>query len=241
MKKLIAILLVGILLIGVASFLTIGFSYDRFEKKEQEHIISLYKPYNSRIYTAEKDMQNEALRNVAPMVDEFFELLPDEKANEFRRKGWKIIISSQKPSYITDMESSIEYKVGGNTEYNKRIIFVHLNELSKEYLLSDFIHEFGHFDDWENGIASKTDDFVKIFKNNKGYVPEDAFEDVTYHLKSSREFFACCYKDYFLYGDKLKSEAPEVYNFISNAVNNEKSEAEAFYMRIFNLNKKVDN
>ena len=30
-----------------------------------------------------------------------------------------------------------------------------------------FIHEFGHFEDWENGCVSDSSDFLKLFNKNK--------------------------------------------------------------------------
>lgn len=240
MKKIIALVLAGVLLILLGSVHILGFSYNKFEERDQKHILSMYEQYNSRIYTAKEDMENNDLKSLAPLIDEFFELLPDEKTKEFDDEGWKIIIASKKPTYVKELETIANFNIGGNAEHNKRLIFIYLNNGMGEYLLSDFIHEFGHYDDWQNGLVSKTNGFVNIFKNNKKYVPEDAFDDVTYHLKSSQEFFACCYKDYFLHGDKLKNEAPEVYNYIDDVVKNGNSEIKAFYMRVFYVNKEVE-
>lgn len=237
MKKILTVLL--IMLIGIAVILGIsihvlGFNYNRYEKTAQENVILYYTKYDDLIYTSEYDLENENLKKLVPMIHEFIEMLPEDTINRFNDEHWKIIISTQKPDYIKGMEDNSHYNIGGNTEHNMRIIYLYLNNSVPEYLLSDFIHEFGHYEDWEKGLIAKSPEFQKIFNNNQNYKPEDKFIDENYHLKSSREFFACCYKDYFLYSDKLEKEAPEVYNYIAEAVWFGDNETSAFYNRVFN-------
>ena len=234
MKKLIAILLIGILLIVGISYHIVGFSLNKYKDFEQTNVLEYYHKYDDFIYTSEKDMENENFKKLMPMVYDFFELLPDTTIREFEEKNWKIIISSEKPSYVKEIENDVNYKVGGNAEYNLRLIFLYLNNNAPEYLLSDFIHEFGHYEDWENGLVAKSSSFEKIFKKNQGYVPNDSFSDENYHLSNTREFFACCYKDYFLYNDELKNEAPEVYNYLGSIIWHNNSNFKSFYIRVLN-------
>ena len=234
LKKLLIILLIGVIAIFGISYHVLGFNFDRYEKEDQRNTLTYFHKYDDLIYTSEKDLGNENFLALVPMVHDFFDLLPDETAKRFNDEGWKIIISSEKPPYIQEIEKVVDYKVGGNTEHNLRIIYLFLNNNQPEYLLSDFVHEFGHYEDWEKGILSKSSSFKKIFNNNQGYNPEDTFSDEHYHLSSPSEFFACCYKDYFLYNDKLKTEAPEVYRYLGDAIWRGNNNFEAFYVRVWN-------
>lgn len=237
LKKILTVLLIiflGIAFILGVSIHVLGFNYDRYKKEAQENVLLYYEKYDDLIYTSEIDKGNENLVKLVPMIHEFMDLLPEETVERFNKENWKIIISTQKPDYIKSIEDNAHYNVGGNTEHNMRIIFLYLNNSVPEYLLSDFIHEFGHYEDWEKGLIAKSKEFQDIFQKNQGYEPEDKFSDENYHLKSSREFFACCYKDYFLYSDKLEKEAPEVYNYLARVVWFGDGETKAFYNRVIN-------
>ena len=234
MKKLLIILLVGVLIIFAGSYHIIAFSYDRFEEAEQKTALSSYYQYNDIIYTSASDTNSQAFKDLIPMVEEFFTLVPQDTMNRFKGEGWKIIISSEKPSYILRVQNQVQYDIGGNTEHNMRLIYLYLNDNLPKYLLSDFIHEFAHYEDWEKGLVANSAEFQKIMDDNIGYVPKDQFQDAAYHLSTSREYFACCYKDYFLYGDYLQANAPAVYRYISSVVYDGDSNIEAFYKRVWN-------
>ena len=233
MKKILLIGLISIIVLSLIGIHAAGFVHESFSQYNQDSVLAYYDVYDENIYTAEKDMENENLAKLAPFVDDFLDLLPEDTINRFWGEHWKIIISTRKPIYIRDAEYSFDYGIGGNTNHGLRIIYVYLNDKLPEYLLSDFIHEFGHFEDWENGCVSDSSDFLKLFNKNKNYVPGDTFNDTNYHLSSNKEFFACCYKDYFLYGDKLAKEAPAIYGYMKEIVEEGNSNIKAFYLRIF--------
>ena len=233
MKKIIPILLIGILVLALVCIHVIGFAHEQFSQSDQNNVLVYYTKYDENIYTTKEEMNNGILATVAPFVDDFLDLLPADTQSRFKNENWKIIISARKPIYIKDAEYSLTYGIGGNTNHGLRIIYVYLNSEVSDYILSDFIHEFGHFEDWEKGNMSCSNEFAEIFKDNKYYVPGDVFNDSQYHLSSEKEFFACCYKDYFLYGEKLAKEAPEVYSYIKDVVQDGNSNFISFYLRIF--------
>ena len=234
MKKLLVILLIGIIVIVGGAYHILGFNFDKYAKNGQANVLVYYQQYDDVIYTSANDIESETFTKLASLIYDFFDILPDETENRFKNEGWKIIISSNKPTYIQNIEESAMYKVGGNTEHNLRIIYLYLNDAVPEYMLSDFIHEFGHYEDWEKGLISKSSEFNKIFDSNQNYNPADTFSDEYYHLSSASEFFACCYKDYFLYNDKLQSEAPEVYKYLGDVIWHGNSNFKAFYVRVWN-------
>jgi hypothetical protein len=234
-KKALLILLIGILVIVLVCVHVIGFSHISFSQSKQDTIMASYRQYDENIYTAKEDMDNKNLAELAPFVDEFLELLPQDTKRDFEDGNWKIIISTQKPIYVQDAEYHIDYNIGGNTNDDFHIIYVYLNDILPEYLLSDFIHEFGHFEDWENGSVAKSSKFKKLFEENKNYTPGDTFNGTDYHKSSSVEFFACCYKDYFLYREQLMVKAPAVYNYIDDIIRSGNSDFIAFYLRVFNI------
>lgn len=234
MKKLLIILLVGVLIIVAGSYHIVAYSYDRFEEADQKAVLSAFYQYDNLIYTSHSDTSKEAFRDLVPMVHEFFTLLPQDTMKRFENEGWKIIISSEKPAYILRMQNQVQYDIGGNTEHNMRLIYLYLNDNAPKYLLSDFIHEFAHYEDWEKGLVANSAEFQEIMDKNSSYVPKDQFQDAAYHLSSSREYFACCYKDFFLYGDYLKANAPAVYRYISGVVYSGDGNFVAFYKRVWN-------
>lgn len=233
MKKVIIFLIVGVLVLALAGLHIIGYTYEQFSQEQQNSVLAYYQEFDKNIYTAKEDATNEALIKTAPLIDDFLELLPSDTINRFRNEHWKIIISSRKPLYIKDGEDMVGYNIGGNTHYGLRLIYVYLNDEVPEYLLSDFIHEFGHFEDWEKGKLSSSNEFLELFNEHKYYSPGDEFGDTKYHLSSEKEFFACCYKDYYLHKQKFAGEAPQLYGYMDDIINNGNSNFISFYLRIF--------
>lgn len=232
MKKIIAIIVACIVLLALAAVHIIGFTYEQFSQEQQNSVLAYYHHYDDVIYTSTGDLSDGILKSTVPMIKDFLNLLPEDTTQRFYGEHWKIIISSQKPSYVKEGEHAVGYNIGGNTNYSLRIIYVYLNDAVPEYILSDFIHEFGHFEDWEKGNMALSDEFKELFNEYKYYSPGDGFGDTKYHLSSEREFFACCYKDYFLHPQKLAAEAPLLYGYFDDIINNGNSNFISFYLRI---------
>ena len=182
-------------------------------------------------YTSETELNNSLLNRTVQDIWKFFDNISQNTFNEFKTGGWKVIITSNPPTYISEIEEKVGYKLGGNTYRDYRLIYLYFNEENPDYLLEDFIHEFGHFVDWSVGYVSHSKEFENLFNKYQSYETQDEFIVENYSSISPTEFFACCYKDYYKRPEYLKKNASEIYDFIEDSID---KDGFVFYKRFFN-------
>lgn len=217
MKKFIITIVSLFLIITLVIVHFFAFQLTSFHPTHQSSSLKQYINYDSIFYTTFEDAEKSLLNNVTNDIKDFLSTVPNE-FREFEKDGWKIIISSTRPTYITEIEEKVGYKIGGNTYKDYRLIFLYLNEETPEYLLEDFIHEFGHYVDLLKGYPSRSNEFKKLFDDYKNNFDGDGFVVNNYTISSPVEFFASCYKDYQLDSDGLKNNSIEVYEFIESSL-----------------------
>lgn len=143
-------------------------------------------------------------------LNDFVETLPPVFIKEFR-KNWRVVITDHILISIDQYDGSV---VGGYTDWNSSVICIR-KQTNRSDMLDTFVHELGHCFDFEYGSVSYSAVFGDIY-----YLYKDDFsEQYTnspdgYSTSSSVEFFATCFKEYMLYPEHLKKEAPKAYSFV---------------------------
>lgn len=230
MKKAILIILSLFMIVMIIMTHIFAFQLVSFHPSSQSSTLKEYIQYDSIFYTTEKESESQLLNKTVNDIKDFLNSTPD-KYRDFKKDGWKIIISTHPPTYITEIEEKVGYKVAGNTYREYRLIYLYFNEKQPEYLLEDFIHEFGHYVDWSVGYVSHSKDFEKIYDKYKDGFKDDSFVVQNYTSISPTEFFASCYKDYYINAEALKDGYPELYDFIESSITDDFL---VFYKRLIN-------
>lgn len=91
--------------------------------------------------------------------------------------------------------------VEGRIDYNNRIITIKNRK--------SLLHEIGHYVDFKCNRISDTDNFIKIYNQEKYNTYENE-----YNISSNREYFAESFKNYILYENKVKHKTPKTYEYI---------------------------
>lgn len=104
----------------------------------------------------------------------------------------------------------------------KNTIYLSPESESKEGVL---VHEMGHFYDSyilggnnKKYYSEQKEEFLNIF-NSKEKI-ELFGENNIHYVNNVREYFAECFKYYFIYRDTLEEKAPKTYDFINNLLKN---------------------
>lgn len=139
---------------------------------------------------------------------------------------WKVVVSSSVPqplqkfidakiSLLPYAKKKETFSVFGYSNWNARIIYI--KDLPNHgEMLRNFVHELGHYFDYEFGTPSATDEFIRIYSLYKDDFSEmDSSALAGYAISSREEFFATVFKEYLLYPKHLKEEAPEAFDFLN--------------------------
>lgn len=134
--------------------------------------------------------------------------IPEELREGFKNNEWKVVIT--------------EYSIGDLFEEYAGAVAVTVPELKTIYIENRqktfrtcLVHEFGHYLDSEMGGISQTEEFEKLYEDEKDSLYE--VENYNDNGKSSvEEFFAETYEQYVLYPELLKNTCKETYKFFES-------------------------
>ena len=135
--------------------------------------------------------RNMALRSDAPLA-------PEALLDAFEKLGLKYIIdeSFDQGQGVTSIQNgTLTLKKNDETIY----------------------HELGHVLDFISGQISQTSAFKDIYNQEKNKLKT---RYAAYGLTSAQEFFAECVREYILGNKNLKSQVPQTYQVIQDALNN---------------------
>lgn len=145
-------------------------------------------------------------------VDEEIDKLPEGIITSFYENGGEIHIVDDIEDLFEIPKNLLPFGIlSGCYLPDKNDIYLRYVYSSK----SDVIHELGHYVENTNNLVDNN--FEKIFEEEKN-IYKDKFDTTDYPLTSSKEYFAACFKSYFISNDKLKDSCPKTYDFISNAL-----------------------
>lgn len=145
--------------------------------------------------------------------------LPDKLIDRFNLEGWTICLTTTKieGNYY---HGSVKGSIAGLTVYADKIIYI---SVQASYPTTTVIayHELGHFTDWYNDYASKTEEFIAIYNEEKDNLTKiNGSKRQLNHAKSDpQEYYAACFSE-IRQGKDLKKECPHTYEFIENNFNN---------------------
>gem|GEM_PF-4043613 len=140
--------------------------------------------------------------------------IPKQAMARFVSDGWTFIFTDEK--LVIGNSNADYYTALCNYRYKVISIRVDIRQANQQ----NAVHEFGHFVDYtySNGTyLSSNSDFQALFEKYKStYKESGSGANAGYATSQATEFFATTFKDYLLYGSKLKAQAPEVYAYMDN-------------------------
>lgn len=144
----------------------------------------------------------------------WFAYLPKQLMTRFVENGWTFIFTDEK---LVIGNSNADYYTA-ICNYQNKVISIRVD--IRQASFQNLVHEFGHFVDYtySNGTyLSNNSDFQALFEKYKSsYKESGSGATAGYATSQATEFFATTFKDYLLYGSKLKAQAPEVYAYMDN-------------------------
>lgn len=209
MKKLFKTLAYIALWIFIASFMTVTI-YEYHHKTKQDLATSRYTHATDNFYI-DKSCDDWTVSTMNKLIDS----LPPIFVTEFR-EDWVVIIED-KIKTPSDWPSNVS--IDAYTHWQTRTIILKNQDADK--MLNVFAHELGHCFDFEYGSPSYSDVFREIYGTYRDtFLEQDPYATPRYATASPVEFFATCFKEYLLYPEHLKAEAPKAYNFVHLFYNN---------------------
>lgn len=142
-------------------------------------------------------------------AERYYNMLPSALRSQFESEGWEIMISS-----VTAVNLA-SAAFGGIPGLGYVAGFTH--PLSKMIILSDtdaggaMNHEMGHYFNYSIGMASESDLFQDIFREEASNLDGGAND---YAMSDTGEYFAEAFREYIECAGYLKSCCPRTYSFI---------------------------
>lgn len=161
--------------------------------------------------------------DITEEIDDFITKQDKSLINQFKKQNWKIVINDKIPPALSASVNTVinakeenrnYYSLNGLTVPRAKIIYIN-NKNTKRDILNTFMHEFGHFIDYQLGYPSVSFEFEELYEINK-YC--DIYDE--HQSENSTEFFAASYLYYHTKPETLKGRAPSVYEFIDDTINN---------------------
>lgn len=207
----------------VLFFIIVGFvltwSYSKIDKEAQETALKDLHCFSDNFFTDSEDNQDCINKIIQSMS-----LLDSNVLSSFH-KEWKVMVSDEIPFYLqlrapgTEIDllqrsQNQEVVTEGYTNWHLRLIYVKPNS-DPQISANVFLHEIGHFFDFEFGLPSYSERFEYIYSLYKdSFYEKDPHSTDGYATSSSSEFFATVFKEYVLFPDHLLEYAPDAYSFI---------------------------
>lgn len=147
-------------------------------------------------------------------LNNYIAMLPDKMITGIYSKNWNFI--------ITDEDLSLKFfngaytKVHAVTGFEEKTVYI---SSTSDYLDRSALHEIGHIIDFENGWVHKTNEFYRIYTDERLTYKAAIGKNATNYAKtSSTEYFAEAFQDYFLNPEQLMQTAPRTYGYVSAIV-----------------------
>lgn len=145
---------------------------------------------------------------------EAWNLIPESLRNTFEEDGWSFIITD---GDLAKKYSHLGYnEIAGITDHGEHTIYV---EDRGKILESTTIHEFGHYLNSVSGNPVYSEEWEKIYENEKQWIKNTKGINQEHAVSSESEYFAAVFAQAILYPEKTKEMAPESYEFIMNCLN----------------------
>lgn len=148
-------------------------------------------------------------------VQDAIAMLPKELTEEFISDGWTLVFTDDDLASYPVISSAIdENTVSGCTFPFYKLTVIQLpetkNVATAQFFLETIVHEYGHY------LALKTnalnEDWDAIYNaERKRYTNP-------YALTNASEGFACCFADYILSEESLKTLTENTYNYINKVI-----------------------
>lgn len=148
------------------------------------------------------------------MLNNQLKLIPKKILNEFYNSNFDIVLTNKSISK-NYYHGSIKGSIAGlfSCPDNKIYIETRKNAINKATL-----HEFGHFLDYLYDSISFSDEFIKIYEEEKNLL--NVYSVDGHYKSNNQEFFGEVFKEVIKNPSKTKKEVPKSYNFIMNCINN---------------------
>lgn len=167
------------------------------------------------------------ISNHTEIIQESLKKLPNNIRNMVNDE-WTIVMSDKYVNiggdtireYLENLDVSQEekdrYKVGGQalTQYKVIVIYTY-KDLNEEEFMTSVIHEIGHSVSYEYGNMDREKEFITLFEKYKNvYVPNNSESIKEYASLNASEFFATVFADFILYPELLKTNQPDLYEYM---------------------------
>ena len=153
-------------------------------------------------------LEGKISADAVTLANQYYEALPAKQRASFERDGWKMIITDKNIAQAYAPELAHLGSLAGITTPEQKVIYLSSKASS---ICSALVHEFGHYVDYKNGMASRGTEFSDIFSSEAA-----KFSDGSYAQSSQEEFFAEVYKQAILSPEVCKTTVPNAYQFVMN-------------------------
>ena len=154
-------------------------------------------------------------------MQEFVANLP-KSFREALEDDWAIVLLDKTPNKLfhTSLMNINDYDtsgmiIGGYTFTQPRTIYVN-RTLDTDTRYRAFVHEVGHFVSFELASLHGSKEWEALYEKYMNNFDTDG-----YNLSNEAEFFATAFDMYFNEADKLKEDAPDVYDYMDNVMKKE--------------------
>lgn len=209
--KSLATMIFSFILLPLIIIVGVSFFFSRPNTKTQTDIMKTY-DYVAEDYAAPHKIDDAFFDRMDVL---YWGKIPESQKEMFKR-DWKIVFDSSRPSFMTEIVP-IETNPNNSSENTitgmscSRLRMIYLNYLYAEDLEQTYIHEYGHSLAYELGSIDKSKEWQDIYNKYKDIVSNDVWE---YYLGNESEFFAYYYSEYFINGEELQENLPEIYEYM---------------------------
>jgi hypothetical protein len=191
----------------------------------QKDVTKTCEPCDDLFYTNGTIKEDNLMR-----MQEFIENMP-KTFRDAIKDDWAIVLLDKAPDKLfhTSLITINDYDtsgmvIGGYTFTQPRTIYVN-RTLDEETMYRAFVHEVGHFVSFELSSIHGSSEWEALYEK---YL--NNFDTEAYNLSNEAEFFAACFDLYYNEADKLKTEAPDVYDYMDSVLKQEVKDDNIFEM-----------
>ena len=140
----------------------------------------------------------------------YYQAIPWQIRKQFAEDGWKLVITDKDISSVY-YNGPIKGELAGLTDTNTKSIYIHEK---RHHIRKAFLHEFGHYLDYQNDFISGSDKLRTYFQREKS-VFDRKWKPDTHAMSNAAEFFAESFQQFVLDPKTCKTHQPLTYRFIA--------------------------
>lgn len=148
--------------------------------------------------------------------------IPQELIDSFRYSGHRLLLTSKD---IRGYEcANLDFEPAGAYSSATKTLYLS-NKYDNYWAEQSLVHEFGHYLDfatWSagnlNSRASRTDEFTKIWREERDRLEVDNVSNLDYYRNTITEYFAQSFDEYISKPERLKENNPKTYNYIKKCL-----------------------